>query len=88
MTLPNRTKHPDAGKMGICRGCGAYVLWLISPKDKLTPIDPTPVPNGNLRVDMEYGVWLMILEPDQVPESERYVTHFATCPNAKEFRRG
>ncbi len=86
--LETRQKHPNVGKISTCRGCGAPILWLISPKDKLTPIDPAPTARGNLRIDLDYGVWLMILNFGEVPPEERYISHFATCPNAKEFRRG
>jgi hypothetical protein len=83
-----RRKHPKAGVIGLCAGCGADVLWLVSPKDKLTPFDPVPVPNGNCWVDHEYGAWGHIASRPETPADQRYVTHFATCPKAEEFRRG
>src|SRR2546430_10393299 len=55
--------------------------------DLLNPIDIVPVANGNLRIDEKHGVYLVILDRAEVPETERYVSHFATCPKAGDFRR-
>lgn len=77
-----------AGSVSTCTACGAPIIFLESPKThKLNPIDVAPVANGNLRIDLEFGVYLFILDRGATPENERYVSHFATCPRASEFRR-
>jgi hypothetical protein len=76
-----------AGSISICKACGAPIRFLESPKThKLNPIDVEPVASGNLRIDEEHGLYLFILDRAEVPETERYVSHFATCPRAGEFR--
>lgn len=57
---------------GTCRGCGAGVLWAVTAAGKKMPLDPKPVSG----IDVESG------------EVRRVrVSHFATCPNAGDFRR-
>lgn len=54
-----------------CRGCGAVVYWITTPRGKKMPVDTraegglTPLPDRD----------------------GRGVSHFATCPNAEAFRR-
>lgn len=80
------TEHKP-GTVGCCETCRAPIIWLTSPKTyKTAPIDIAPVLNGNLKIDLEYGVYLHIIDRGEVSENERYVSHFATCPNAQEFR--
>lgn len=75
------------GDLDICKGCGAPIYWLTSPKThKLNPINFSPSPKGNVRIDLEYGVYLFILDQSEVPENQRFMSHFATCPKAEEFR--
>lgn len=47
------------------------------------PLDPEPVPNGNLDVEVGPVASYVQAEPDVV----RYVSHFATCPDAGQHRR-
>lgn len=65
-----------------CSSCGADIVWKITEGGKKMPIDSTPAPDGNL-VFIGLGA-------HPVPEKwtgERYKSHFATCPDAKNFRR-
>ncbi len=81
-------------KSGKCRGCGAPVVWIPTPGGKSMPCDAEQVlyrarkgakgkivtPNGQV-LSADIGV---------APEAATgvgYVSHFATCPNAGEFRR-
>lgn len=80
-------KLRGAGEVAICKACGAPIRFLESPKThKLNPIDVVPAADGNLTIDEEHGLYLFILDRTQVAEGERYVSHFATCPKAAEFR--
>ena len=49
------------------------------------PIDAEPVPNGNLDPIPGATDKVRIVEPE--PEVERFVSHFATCPDAKGWKR-
>jgi hypothetical protein len=71
------------------RGCGASFAWAITVKGKRQPIDPEPRPDGNLALarDSEGVLHSYLLGPGDVPKGDRYVTHFATCPQASRFRK-
>lgn len=80
--------------MGKCKGCGAEIIWIMSPSGKLIPCDPEQVtywqktkangkivtPNGEVISCEFYG------DP-QSATGIGYVPHWATCPNADKFRR-
>ena len=66
--------------VGTCRGCGATIAWIkLTESGKLHPVDLPPalvrVENGSVPVSMGNVV-------------ARFVSHFATCPKANDFRRG
>jgi hypothetical protein len=76
-----------------CKACQAPIMWGESLQTgKGMPIDPIGVPDGNLWVDHYQNgipVFQVAKSPDDVPSSVpvRYKSHFATCPNAAEFRK-
>jgi hypothetical protein len=54
------------------------------------PIDPEPHDSGNLvlRAQAHDEVELVLaVPPAAFPDEPRYLSHFATCPDAKEWRR-
>lgn len=55
------------------------------------PIDPDPVTDGNLVLTYPSpgAVLAIVVDPDQlsIDDSPRYVSHFATCPNADQHRK-
>jgi hypothetical protein len=65
-----------------CRSCGAEIRWEKNGNGKLVPLDPEPTPNGNLSI--VDGV-VIVADPDAPPP--HYVTHFATCPHADQWRK-
>ena len=72
----------------ICNSCHQPVWWKLTSNGKRMPIDPDPVPDGNLILDGENTV--LVIGPIDVladPDTARYVSHFATCPNADEHRK-
>ena len=86
----------DLRPNGNCKSCGMPVRWAVmeSKDGRATPLDPKPRPDGNLRVIGWHKrgnrlptpiVTVSIVTEPVVPE--RYVTHFASCPNASEHRR-
>lgn len=76
---------------GICRGCGAEMRWALTDKGKGIPLDPEPVADGNLVLDSEAAdgrpVVRYVRKGEDTGILPRYVAHFATCPEAKEFRK-
>ena len=70
--------------MSTCSSCGAEIDWYLTRKGKSIPIDPDPVPDGNL---FFHGSVIHYAKHPPAPGEERYKSHFATCPNAKHHRR-
>lgn len=82
--------------MARCRSCDAPVLWAIVRKGgKRIPLDPDPVDNGNIAIigerEDQYGksplVEYRATDPLPGMSEPKYVTHFATCPNAQQHRK-
>ena len=75
-----------------CRSCGAAVIWCVTHNGKRMPVDAEPVEGGNLvlrqegeKVIAEYpGKGHPSLFEDDQPT---YVSHFATCKYADDWRR-
>lgn len=78
--------------MSACRSCGAEIFWAETAGGKRMPVDADPVPDGNVIVEDRPGDGLRatVLEPGALmlddPGLPRYVSHFATCPNASQHR--
>jgi hypothetical protein len=75
-----------------CRSCGAPILWAISLAGILSPIDPNPVAGGNVALDLDRDPPLATFDNAKTREQKtdpgpRYVSHFATCPDAQRFRK-
>lgn len=75
--------------MSDCKSCGAPILWAKTIKGRLIPLDPDPSPKGNIVIG-EAGTALVFNSPAAIaPRLEgepRYLSHFATCPNADQHR--
>ena len=77
-----------------CRSCGAEIVWLvIRPGGRRMPVDLEPAPEGNVLADLAQGVGVVIptgaladMKAD-TPDEPFYLSHFATCPQAGEWRR-
>lgn len=79
--------------MTACRSCGASIVWCWSTKGVPTPVDPEPVPDGNVTVEgggrIASGVRIVVgsIQPGLFDAPElRYQTHFVTCPDAARWR--
>ncbi len=74
-----------------CR-CNMPMIWLKhKTTGKANPIDLKPVANGNLLIDEERRLY-RLATTDEIAKAKRigkplYISHFSTCPFAKEFRR-
>ena len=68
-----------------CRGCHESIRWARTEAGKAIPIDPDPVPDGNIVVT-DGGI-AHVLRATEMATSERYVSHFATCVKRSHFRK-
>ena len=72
---------------GKCRSCQALVLWItLEPRNKPHPVNPVPVEGGSIRVTLEGGKRIGRVLPYGAREGKLYVSHFATCPDADDWR--
>jgi hypothetical protein len=75
-----------------CRSCRARIVWAVTEAGRRIPLDAEASPTGNLaQVEaLADGTPVVAFLDPEAPEPEagRYLSHFATCPNAKEWRRG
>lgn len=69
--------------MSTCRSCSAPIIWARTTRGKAIPLDAQPTSLGNIEVD---GGNAMYVTPDVNALGNRYVSHFVTCPQAKEHR--
>jgi hypothetical protein len=80
-----RCRHPD---------CAAPIRWGITTAGKRMPVDVAPSPEGNLSLEETRGGRgpnIYALAGEELAEAraagERlYLSHFATCAHAAEFR--
>lgn len=78
---------PDSS---ICRSCGAPVIWLtMRPGGRRMPVDAEPADDGNILVDLAALVGVVIPATGllEIPDEPFYLSHFATCPQANQWRR-
>lgn len=77
--------------MSTCRSCGASIRWAITERSgKRIPVDAEPVAEGgNLLLTTDDPPIARVVSVDQlvIDDGVRFVSHFATCPNADAHRR-
>lgn len=71
-------------KISKCRSCGADIIWVELKNGKKHPLDSEIVEaDGNKVLYLDD-----ITEFKKLPAGRKgYVSHFATCPDAKDWRR-
>lgn len=73
-----------------CRSCEAPIVWALTPGGKRIPLDADPVPDGNA-VIIERRAGVPVIELIDLADVDagavRYRSHFATCPQANEWRK-
>jgi hypothetical protein len=71
-----------------CRSCRQPVIWCLTLNRKKMPVDPDPVPEGNLiMIDpIEPGDIPMVVAKAN-PDVPGWTSHFATCPDADAHRK-
>lgn len=92
--LKNRLDGRNNWQDSSCRGCGAPIVWIKTPAGKAMPCDPAPVyykaaPGGKDKIVTTRGE---VVSCEIVPGGEAtdagYRPHWATCPQAGQFKRG
>lgn len=75
-------------KAALCRGCNAPIYWVTTTQGLKMPINTVPDPNGLFVLEWDgEEPYAINFERRSTPENvERFTSHFATCPKAKEFR--
>jgi len=78
-----------------CDSCHAPIVWTITEGGNRMPCDAEPVPGGNVRIipagngrpaqaRITPNGMIDLFDPDD--DGVRHVSHFATCPDANEWR--
>lgn len=64
------------------RTCRQYIVWMRTENGKAIPVDPESVDEGTLE-------WTEDVRGRPVPlfDAEEHVAHWATCPDANDFRK-
>jgi hypothetical protein len=76
--------------MATCRSCGAAIVWTLTPAGKRFPVDAAPDrESGTIYVRAGYMRRLAgeELEEARARDVELFVSHWATCPQAKRWSR-
>ena len=77
-----------------CRACGAPIIFLKTAKGKTMPVDEGAVffkahPDGKELFILGDGSTMRGNQVSDRAEGDQfgYISHFATCPNADDFRK-
>ena len=81
-----------------CEACNAEIMFLMQANaegeyvsTKANPIEVKPHEKGNIVVNREKGVYRMATPNEKEIAKEHnknlYISHFATCPKSKEFKK-
>lgn len=76
--------------LAVCKACKGSVIWGETSAGKLMPVNAEPVADGNLRLMYGPGGGKVLIITGAPPEGSaepRFMSHFATCPEAARYRR-
>lgn len=82
-------KTPEGFDVQPCRSCGRPVVWAATKNDKLMPVDAEPTADGNVELAvgaLGRGVVATVLTGPSLMSTPLRTSHFATCPQADEWR--
>lgn len=76
--------------MAQCRSCDAEIIWIKTKQGKNMPCDPLEIHHdeandGDVLVGYDGTVTVVRLNR-QLPNVKGHVSHFATCPDAQNWR--
>lgn len=74
------------GEIRTC-SCGVQFRLRFHERTQNTaPIEVDPDPRGNILINDD-GTWHQLRKAEQPWPAERYLNHFAYCPNRKQYER-
>jgi len=68
-----------------CKSCGKEIRWYKTVSGRAMPVDAEPSEKGTL--DISSGVAKTAVKGITLPGTPLHLSHFATCPNAKQHRK-
>lgn len=83
----------DPTKPSPCKSCGAPMLWVEWASGKRMPVAVEPVADGDIVLTFRKSEGKLLaarateLDEEHLAGRKRYVSHFASCPQAKQYRR-
>lgn len=70
-----------------CRSCNARIIWARTTGDKSMPVDAEPVDDGNIALTMHgHRIVATVTDAPTLFGPALRKSHFATCPEADEWR--
>lgn len=82
--LPPSKLGPPVAK---CRSCGAAIYWATTGTGRQMPVDVKPVENGNVALTWNGKRISAVYVAGAAHPGVLRLSHFATCPNAKQHRK-
>lgn len=71
-----------------CRSCDAPVIWATTTKGKAMLVDAEPSDDGNVELALRDGrAVATVLTGPSLLEGPLRTSHFATCPQADQWRQ-
>lgn len=70
---------------GTCRSCRRGIYWAKTPSGKLMPVDLGVDPDGTIVLTTQGRDVIATIDPDA--PGPKHLSHFASCPQAKQWRR-
>ena len=75
-----------------CKSCAAPIIWTVTHKGNRMPVDAEPVEGGNVVLRRDGEALIAEYPGKEHPslfedDGVRYVSHFSTCPEGKEWRK-
>lgn len=84
----------QSGNFGQCSGCGKRIVWIKTVNGKNMPCDPNIInykadKTGKEKIVTASGNVVTGTTGATIAEADGfgYISHFATCPRAKTFRK-
>lgn len=82
------------GNFGQCYGCGKRIIWIKTKAGKNMPVDTgihhyKKDPGGKEKIVTPDGdvVTGTIVDTPEEADGMGYISHFATCPQARNFKK-
>lgn len=84
----------QSGRFGVCSGCGKRIVWIKTVNNKNMPCDPNIInykadKDGKEKIVTPVGTVVSGTVGVEIKDADGfgYISHFATCPGARRFRK-